>query len=338
MAGKIIVLIVLASVAALVTWLPTYGRTARTDDREQVDVWSWNTAALALMTTTDSFEAAHPDIGVAVEQNGTMLQSRLLLSLVAGKGGPDVAQLQEREAMRFSSTGRLADSERLGGESTPTDFPPSFWNSCVYDGKVYAVPWDIGPCAVYYKRWIFEKYGIDPESIKTWDDFIRVGEELAAKSNGRTHMMPLSSGEATDIYFLLMQQNGGGVFDDEGRVVLDQQANIEALSVLGRLIHSPATAPGSQFGPQFLAGLGGDTFACYVGAAWLSQNFKDSAPAENSRQVGRLSTPRLPPRRTPQQQLRRVRPRCPRGRDRARSRRQVHRARPLHRRRADLAV
>ena len=48
----------------------------------------------------------------------------------------------------------------------------------MHDGKVYAVPWDVGPCGVFYRRSIFEKYGIDPEKIETWEDYINAGKVI----------------------------------------------------------------------------------------------------------------------------------------------------------------
>lgn len=283
-----------AAAVVVLTWLPSYGREARVDGRKQVDVWSWNIAAHALDAVSDDFEAMHPDVAIVVERNGTMLQSRLLLSLVAGKGGPDVAQLQEREAKRFSATGRLVDlTEWAAGYAD--DFPPSFWDSALHEGRVYAVPWDIGPCAVFYKQWVFDEYGIDPAAIETWDDFIRVGEDLARRSGGATRMLPISAGEAGEFFQLLMQQNGGGVFDADGRIILHRPENVEALALLGRLLASPATRSGSMLGPEFFAGLSTDSVACYVSASWQSQNIKDNAAAWTHGEWGVFRLPAFRP-------------------------------------------
>ncbi len=281
----------LIALAALLTWLPNFGRvTAAADGRRVVTVWSWDIAAEALDAVTDDFEAAAPDVDVRVERNGTMLQSRLLLSLVAEKGGPSVAQLQERETMRFSGTGRLVELTDWAAKHRD-DFPPSFWASVEQEGKVYAVPWDIGPCAVYYKRWLFERYDIDPEEIETWDDFIAAGELMYERSGGETMMMPLSPGSSTDMLTMLMQQNGGGIFNSDGRIMLQAPENQEALIVLGRLLASDATGLGAMGGPEFLSGLSRDTFACYPGAAWLSKMIKDNS---NETRYGEWGIFRLP--------------------------------------------
>ena len=293
-AGLLILLGVVLLVV-LVTYLPSVGR----DDvdhqgRAVVHVWSWNIAGDALIAVTDDFETIHPDTDVRIEKNGTMSTSRLLLSMVAGKGGPDVAQLQEREAERFTRTGRIVKLTDWAGRYE-NDFPQSFWQSCVYEGDVYAIPWDIGPVAVYYKRWIFERYNIDPDTIETWDDFIRVGEQITSQSGGATAMMPMLATELQDFLQIFMQQNGGGVFNEQGQIVLHQRANVEALELIGRLLQSPATRPGSMYSNEFLASLGADTTACFVGPAWQSANVKDYSPPELAGQWGILRLPAMRP-------------------------------------------
>ena len=292
---RLLLLAGLLAVAGVVTWLPSFGRAATTDEgRERVNVWSWNTAALALASVEPDFEARHPDIDVAVERNGTMLAPRLRLSLIAGKGGPDVAQLQEREAPGFCTTGRLVDLTSWAAKYRD-DFPASFWSSVVSDGRVRAIPWDIGPVAVYYKRWVLKRYDIDPDAIETWDDLIAAGRALSERSGGRSKMMPLQPGDMTDLLQILMQQRGGGIYDAAGRVTLGQRRNAEVLRLLTKLLDADITVPIGTFGNEFLGSLSTDDVACYVGAAWLGQNLKDSGPKEHAGDWGVFRLPAFEP-------------------------------------------
>ena len=45
------------------------------------------------------------------------------------------------------------------------------------------MPWDSGPVVLYYRRDMFEKAGVDPASIETWDDFVEAGKKVVA-ANG----------------------------------------------------------------------------------------------------------------------------------------------------------
>lgn len=283
--GWIVTLLFTAVVIVVVTYLPRVGQANEAEDgRRIIDVWSWNIAAMALDAVSPEFEAEHPELDVRVERNGTLLQSRLLLSLAGRTGAPDISQLQEREAAKFTTTGRLVDLTEMASQYEE-DFPAAFWQSVVVDNRVYGVPWDLGPVAVYYKRWIFDKYGLDPTMIETWDDFIAMGRELLERSDGEVKMMPLGLSTMHEPFQILMQQNGGGVFDAQGRIILHSPRNAEALAILGKLLDSGICAPITS-AQEIQASFGTDTVATYPGAVWLMQNIKDYTPTERHGEWG----------------------------------------------------
>ena len=43
---------------------------------------------------------------------------------------------------------------------------------------------DSGPVAVFYRRDFYEKAGVDPATIKTWDDFIAAGKKVMEANPG----------------------------------------------------------------------------------------------------------------------------------------------------------
>jgi lactose/L-arabinose transport system substrate-binding protein len=240
-----------------------------------IDVWGWNIAAKSLRSLTPAFQNRYPRVHVNVEMSGANMQTRFLLSLSAGTGAPDVMQLQAYESPRYMATGRMSDLTAAAAKYQK-QFPPSSWANCVHEGRVYAVPWDIGPCAVFYKRDTFRKYGIDPEQIETWDDFIAAGKRIREQSNGRTKMMPLSTGDPIPIYEMLLQQVGGQVFDAQGRIAVDSPESRRVLELIRRLLDSGICAAVDQFSHEWLAGLNAETIAGYPGAAWQGGTIKDT--------------------------------------------------------------
>ena len=141
----------------------------------EVNIWAWVTAAASLKEIIPQFNEQFPNVKVNVAVGLSNVQSRFVLSLAARVGAPDATQLNLYESQRYAATGRLMDLTFVAGRYE-RNFAPSSWENCVLDGKVYAIPWDIGPCAVFYKRHIFERYGIDPNKIETWDDYIEAGK------------------------------------------------------------------------------------------------------------------------------------------------------------------
>jgi lactose/L-arabinose transport system substrate-binding protein len=282
----------MAALVLVLNWLPSWGSGPESDGREVVEVWGWSIAAESLDLLVPAFQRTQPEVDVRVTRSGANLQSRFLLGLAAGVGAPDISQLQEREAAKFTATGRLLDLTDLAGRYAE-EFSPAFWASGLHEGRVYSIPWDMGPCAVFYKRWIFERYGIDPESIETWDDFIAVGTRLREASGGATAMLPLTLGGLTDLFQILMQQNGGGIFNQAGEIILDSPENVAALDLIRRLVDSGVTTP--LGGPELLASLGADSVACYPAAVWFMNQIKDNTPAARVGQWGVFRLPAFAP-------------------------------------------
>jgi len=208
---------------------------------------------------------------------GANLQSRFLLSLSAGVGAPDISQLQLREAPRYSITQKLTDLTPLASKYANA-FPPSFWDNCLHNGKVYAIPWDMGPCAVFYKTRIFEQYGIQPDTIETWDDFIEAGKTLLEQSQGKIKLFVLPTGSMDVMFEILLQQNGGQIFDEEGRIAINSPQVRDVIDLLRRFLESGVTANVQSFSHAFYAAIRSDMVATFPLAAWFGGTIKDYAP------------------------------------------------------------
>ena len=48
----------------------------------------------------------------------------------------------------------------------------------INDG-VYALPMDSGPMAWFYNKDVFDKAGVDPTQVHTWDDFYEAARRFA---------------------------------------------------------------------------------------------------------------------------------------------------------------
>ena len=270
----------LIAAAIALTLAPRWGEVAaeRSDPRKPVEVWSWNIAAMALDRLVPSFERIHPDVRVHVNRNGTNMESRLLLSLAANVGAPDISQLQGEETPKFRPSGKLLDITPWA-QKYAADFPAACWQNCVHDGRIYAIPWDQGPCAVFYKRWLFKANGIDPATIETWDDYIAAGKQLLERTDGRTQLMTIAPADLFQFFVMLTQQNGGGLFDAQERIALNTPQNREALALIRKMLDANIAAPIKTFSPEYLASFSSDAVASYPIAVWMMPNIKDGDAA-----------------------------------------------------------
>ena len=246
-----------------------------------IEIWAWNIAAAALMKVTPQFKEEFPNVNVNVNMTMANVQSRFLLSLAAGSGAPDVMQLLLTETPRYASTKQLMDLTSLVSRYEK-DFMPSIWKSCMYKGRVYAIPWGSGPCAIFYKHHIFQRYGIDPNKIETWDDYIAAGKLIAERSNGKTKMFHLPTGGApsglASMFEMLIQQNGGQIFDDNGRIIVNSPQCLQVVELLERMLKAGIIVNEPLYTHAHYASLKSDIVATYPMAAWWGGTIRDYAP------------------------------------------------------------
>ncbi|MBN1516635.1 extracellular solute-binding protein [Candidatus Sumerlaeota bacterium] len=263
------------------------------DGRTHLEVWSWNVAGNCLLDANEDFKKEYPEIDSELIITSTMVQQRLMLSLISGVGAPDVTQYEAVDAPRYNISGRMLDLTEWAMKYKD-DFSQAYWINCEYEGKVYAIPWDMGPCGVFYKRNIFEQYEIDPDAIDTWADYLAAGEKIYQLSNGKTKLMAASPGGMGWYFEILLQQAEGNVFDDQGRIALDSPATRKALDVLKTWLESDCIASVDVFGPEYMSSFKNDKIACYPLAVWLGSNIKGYAP-ETSGNWGVFRLPAIEP-------------------------------------------
>lgn len=236
---------------------------------EPVRLWTANIAAESLQSQLPDFVRQYPAVRVQLDMAGSnMSRARFLLALSAGVGAPDIYQIEIGYVARYAATGQLCDlTERAAPYAD--QFTRACWENCLWDGRVYAIPWDAGPCLIYYKKSVLDKYGIDAGTIRTWDDYLAAGERIRDASAGKTRMLPLATGEMFHFFEMLLQQRGGQIFDEQGRVVIDSTATRETLDLIRRILQSDISLNISPFGHEMFASFSSEDIATYPNASWF---------------------------------------------------------------------
>ncbi|NMB25197.1 MAG: sugar ABC transporter substrate-binding protein [Firmicutes bacterium] len=208
------------------------------------------------------FEKSHPDIEVEVVQMGPWdLHDKLLVSLAAGTGAPDVVQLVIRRFDAYMSTGKLVDLSPYVND-LKDNYAPAQWNLTQYDGKTWGLPTDVGPAVVFYRKDIFEECGIEVP-LKTWDDFVAAGKKIA---DGNRYMLPVfaPSGQwGVANFFMYLQSRGGNIYTADGELIKDNPLLRETLEWYYGLVKDQIGYPVPFFTPQFWAAFQSGKLATY---------------------------------------------------------------------------
>jgi|SaaInlStandDraft_1057018.scaffolds.fasta_scaffold06608_5 arabinosaccharide transport system substrate-binding protein len=165
------------------------------------------------------------------------LQSRLQSSLLTGADVPDLVELIGG-SMGYFSRGPLEDvgfvdmTDRLHQEgiySRMVESRFSLWSS---RGRIFALPHDLHPVALCYRRDLIKELGIDVSSLKTWADFVAMGQSVVRDMDGDGNPdryaldAPLNN---TAINILLLQR-GQQLFNENGEVVFDTELTAQTIA------------------------------------------------------------------------------------------------------------
>src|SRR5258708_17387541 len=100
--------------------------------------------------------------------------SKLQTAFAAGQG-PDIFIISPGDFLRYYNGGVLFDLTSYMDDAAKKYFFPNVMETRVVDEKIYGVPYDVVPWAMYYSLQAFEAAGLSrSDSPQTWDQFLDV--------------------------------------------------------------------------------------------------------------------------------------------------------------------
>lgn len=129
------------------------------------------------------FNRTNPDIHVKYEVVSWADLPKKIMAYAAAGEPPDVAWYGTNQINDWYHMGLLEPLDEWLGESKYEYFPfiLSEDSSIVYDGKLYGAPFTLCGLALVARIDHLKEAGIDPQSIKTWDDFIDACQKTTKK-------------------------------------------------------------------------------------------------------------------------------------------------------------
>jgi len=166
-------LAIIAAVAAILTvagcsssGTPTQSNVSGTAN---LTFWSW---VPGIGKAVDLWNKENPKIHVKLEitptgSSGTY--AKMYSALKAGKGAPDLAQVEYQELPGFILENGLVELGPLGMDAQKSKFVDWQLSQSTFNNKIYAVPQASGPMGLFYRADIFDKLGLKPPT--TWDEY-----------------------------------------------------------------------------------------------------------------------------------------------------------------------
>lgn len=196
------------------------------------------------------------------------MPDKLAVAIQTRTNEPDIVQLDEVFfGMYLRGTPPYVDlTQRVKDAGLDETILPQRLSLFSHGGKVWGLPQSLSAMVLYYRRDLFQRYGITAAQLQTWDDVLRIGRELVAE-HGQSFLAMDPS------YFgILLRQRGGQLFDEEGNFLPDMDLAVDTLEFMAELSRSGVGLMpdrGSLFDPVFFEGdVANNEIMAIVGADW----------------------------------------------------------------------
>lgn len=161
------------------------------------------------------------------------LERRLMGGIFSGVDMADLVEVERAivgpafrgpvEAVGFVDLTDRLESEGLLDEINRPSFGP--WST---RGRIFGLPHDVHPVLLGYRADLIEAAGIDLSTVETWDEFGAALRPMIRDTDGDGEIdhWPLAFWPThEDNIEVLLLQGGGGLFDADGRLIMDSDRN-----------------------------------------------------------------------------------------------------------------
>src|SRR5688572_9430427 len=165
------------------------------------------------------------------------MHDNLLAAFLAGQGAPDLVDIEIGKFSTFVKSEdnvHLLDLTEVVAPYLPDLIETRMAPYQAY-GKQLGIDYHLGAYLMYYNKALLDEAGIDPDAIKTWDDYVEAGKQF--KEHFPDKSWTAVGGAEYFTAAGLMQQNGGGLYNEAGELILDSPENAEALQFMADMVN-----------------------------------------------------------------------------------------------------
>jgi multiple sugar transport system substrate-binding protein len=233
----------------------------------EITFWSWNTTSEDQVA---AFEKAYPEVKVNLVNSGGAGDSNLKLqnALAAGKGAPDVVQLEYMSVPQFVLADAFIDLTDYGFADLEDLYTASSWQN-ISQGGIWGLPQDSGPMALFYNQATFDKFGLTVPT--TWDEYIDAARQLHAADP--EYFITNDSGLDGGFGSAMLWQAGSKAFQTEGDEVtidLQDEGAQRYAETWGTLVDEGLLDGIGGWSDEWFAGLASGKIATLPAGAWMA--------------------------------------------------------------------
>ena len=260
----------------------TEGTNTFVEGGTEMALWTFQELHVGFWTQmADKWNEANPDrpinLTVTTGESGAV-HNRLLIACQAGKGAPDIADIELSRYGTFLKDGYLLpinDAVEPYADDVIMSRIEMYGDGT---GNWYGIDFHLGASVAYYNMDIMNAAGIDPATIVTWDDYFEAGKVVLEKTG-----KPMCAVEINDLFLpqLMMLEKNAQFIDADGNPNIATQEHADVINFIREMIEAGVCiiAPGGGFHEEAWYGfLNGEGVASVCMPLWYMGRFTDYCP------------------------------------------------------------
>ncbi|CAL9341195.1 ABC transporter substrate-binding protein [Streptomyces atacamensis] len=241
--------------------------------------WSW---VPGMQEAVDLWNGQNPDVQVKLKTTpaGNAGTYQNMSNALKADKAPDLGQIEYDSLASFRLKGGLRDIAQCPGVSEAQEKFVDWTRSQVDFGAggedgIWAVPQDTGPMAMFYRKDVFDKLGI--EAPTTWEEYAAAAREVKQDGKYITHFSQTDPNWFTG----LLWQNQATMFERDGdawKVTVDRPESRQVADYWQKLIDDELVATDLQgFSPALYKAWNSGEVVTWISAAWGYSTIRDNA-------------------------------------------------------------
>ncbi|WP_405974730.1 sugar ABC transporter substrate-binding protein [Streptomyces sp. NBC_00988] len=251
------------AVTALLVPSCSFGSTSD-DGRVTLQFWSW---APGSDKEVAEFNRTHPGIKVVhTDAGGGDTSAAKLLAAVRAGNAPDLATVENTSLPRMIVSGVAKDITAYVSD-VKNKYAPGSWAQTTFSDKTYALPQDVGPMALVYRKDVFDRYGV--AAPRTWADFRKAAATIKAQ-NPKLTIASLAP-DGWGYYASIAAQAGDdwwSIDGDKWNVDIDGDNSRKVMEFFEGMYKDGLIAADPQLTPAYNQKLNDGTMLSWPSAVW----------------------------------------------------------------------
>lgn len=171
--------------------------------------------------------------------NAEYINGPKLATAFASGEGPDIFLISPGDFLRYYNGGVLQDlTPHIDARE---DFTESVIASRMVDGKIYGIPMEVEPMAMYYSVRAFEEAKLNENDVpKTWDDLLELAKKLTTPKRFGVLFETQPGYYQNFTWYPFLWQGGGEFQGADGKSAFDSPATVQALKFWQDAVNSGA--------------------------------------------------------------------------------------------------